>query len=54
MLTHLLLGLSDSQTGEKSRRLTGAGKHMILVRANLADNCVVPGWLENHKTGPNL
>lgn len=43
MLMHLLLGLSDSQAGEKSRLLTRAGKHMILVRAYLADNCVMPG-----------
>lgn len=39
---HLLLGQSDSQAREKSRQLSGAGKHMIPVRDNLPDNCVVP------------
>lgn len=43
MLMYLLFGMSDSKAGEKSRQLAGAVKHMILVRANLADNCVVPG-----------
>lgn len=40
---HLLFGMNDSQAGEKSRQLMGAVKHMILVRANLVDNCVAPG-----------
>lgn len=43
-LTHLLFGMNDSKAREKSRQLTGAVKHMILVRANLADNYVVPGF----------
>lgn len=45
MLIHLLFRMDDSETGERGRHLMGAVKHMILVRANLADNCVVPGLL---------
>lgn len=42
MLSHLLFGMNGSKAGEKSRRLAGAIKHMIFVRANLADDCAVP------------
>lgn len=43
MLVQLLLRLSDSQAGQGGRLTPGAGKHTMLVRANLDDNCVVPG-----------
>lgn len=45
MLMHLLFRMNNSETGERGRQLMGAVKHMILVRANLADNCVVSGLL---------
>lgn len=37
---HLLVRMNDSRAGKGSRQLAGALKHMIVVRANLADNCV--------------
>lgn len=43
MLTHLLFRMNHRKAGERSRQFTGAEKHMMHVRANLADNFFVPG-----------
>lgn len=42
---HLLFTMNNSKAGERSRKFTGAEKHMIHVRANLAHTFIVSGLL---------